>query len=119
MSQYAPKNGAMMFEVATPAGRSVHAGILDFSAAPGTVALPEHLIRNLWGLTTGDGQCQSNVTVTYRRLPKGEAVRIYTSTIVLYYQTVLLHCTILHCSSGTCAIYDRAYSSFNGPYNSK
>lgn len=71
MSQDAPKNGAMMFEISTGAGRSVHAGVLDFSAAPGTVALPEHLIRNLWGLTTGDGHCHGDVTVTYKRLPKG------------------------------------------------
>ena len=71
MSQDAPKNGAMMFEISTGAGRSVHAGVLDFSAPPGTVALPEHLIRNLWGLTTGDGHCHGDVTVTYKRLPKG------------------------------------------------
>ena len=71
MSQDAPKNGAMLFQLATSAGRSVHAGVLDFSAAPGTVAIPEHLIRNLWGLTTCDGQCHGDVIVTYKKLPKG------------------------------------------------
>lgn len=71
MSQDAPKNGAMLFELATSAGRSVHAGVLDFSAAHGTVAVPEHLIRNLWGLTTCDGQCHGHVIVTYEKLPKG------------------------------------------------
>ena len=71
MSQDAPKNGAMLFELATSAGRSVHAGVLDFSAAHGTVAVPEHLIRNLWGLTTCDGQCHGHVIVTYKKLPKG------------------------------------------------
>ncbi|KAL3156060.1 hypothetical protein ABBQ32_013048 [Trebouxia sp. C0010 RCD-2024] len=75
MSQDAPKNGAMLFELATSAGRSVHAGVLDFSATLGTVAVPAHLIRNLWGLTTCDGQCHGDVIVTYRRLPKGTYVR--------------------------------------------
>lgn len=74
MSQDAPKNGAMLFEVSTPAGRTLHAGVLDFAAASGTVALPEHLIRNLWGLTTGDGQCHGQVTVTYKKLSKGAHV---------------------------------------------
>lgn len=73
MSQDAPKNGAMLFELSTSAGRSLHAGVLDFSAAQGTVGVPEHLIRNLWGLTTGDGQCHGHVIVTYKKLPKGIA----------------------------------------------
>ena len=71
MSQDAPKNGAMLFELATSAGRSLHAGVLDFTAAQGTVGVPEHLIRNLWGLTTGDGQCHGHIIVTYQKLPKG------------------------------------------------
>ena len=71
MSQDAPKNGAMLFELSTSVGRSLHAGVLDFSAAQGTVGVPEHLIRNLWGLTTGDGQCHGHVVVTYKKLPKG------------------------------------------------
>ena len=73
MSQDAPKNGAMLFELSTSAGRTLHAGVLDFSAAQGTVGVPEHLIRNLWGLTTGDGQCHGHVIVTYKKLPKGIA----------------------------------------------
>ncbi len=76
MSQDAPKNGAMLFELSTSAGRSLHAGVLDFSAAQGTVGVPEHLIRNLWGLTTGDGQCHGHVIVTYRKLPKGIATAV-------------------------------------------
>lgn len=72
MSQDAPKNGAMLFQLSTSAGRSLHAGVLDFSAVPGTIGVPEHLIRNLWGLTTGDGQCHGHVIVTYKRLPKGQ-----------------------------------------------
>ena len=71
MSQDAPKNGAMLFELSTSAGRSIHAGVLDFSAAQGTVGIPEHIIRNLWGLTTGDGQCHGHVIVSYKKLPKG------------------------------------------------
>lgn len=71
MSQDAPKNGAMLFELSTSVGRSLHAGVLDFSAAQGTVGVPEHLIRNLWGLTTRDGRCHGHVVVTYKKLPKG------------------------------------------------
>ena len=83
MSQDAPKNGAMLFELSTSAGRSLHAGVLDFSAAQGTIGVPEHLIRNLWGLTTGDGQCHGHVIVTYRKLPKGIASAVLQPSIAL------------------------------------
>lgn len=83
MAQDAPKNGAMLFELATSAGRSVHAGVLDFAAAQGTVAIPEHLIRNLWGLTTCDGQCHGHIIVTYKKLPKGVLVAHTIPSFVL------------------------------------
>lgn len=88
MSQDAPKNGAMLFELATSAGRSVHAGVLDFSAAHGTVAIPQHLIRNLWGLTTCDGQCHGHVIVTYKKLPKGTSS---TTTACLHIFLLAMH----------------------------
>lgn len=81
MSQDAPKNGAMLFELSTSVGRSLHAGVLDFSAAQGTVGVPEHLIRNLWGLTTGDGQCHGHVVVTYKKLPKGTLSNVSAYTV--------------------------------------
>ena len=98
MAQGAPKNGAMLFKLATSAGRSVHAGVLDFSAAQGTVAVPEHLIRNMWGLTTCDGKCHGHVTVTYKKLPKGTA--IFSAACPPFClqpdTTCLLCCTWLH-----------------------
>ena len=39
MSQDAPRNGAMFFELSSLGGRT-HAGVLDFSAPPGTLVLP-------------------------------------------------------------------------------
>ena len=38
--QGAPRNGAMLFEVTTPGGCTTHAGLLDFTAAEGFIALP-------------------------------------------------------------------------------
>ncbi len=93
MSQDAPKNGAMLFELSTSAGRSLHAGVLDFSAAQGTVGVPEHLIRNLWGLTTGDGQCHGHVIVTYKKLPKGIATAVMQPSIALQCCSQALHCS--------------------------
>ncbi len=99
MLQDAPKNGAMLFELSTSAGRSLHAGVLDFSAAQGTVGVPEHLIRNLWGLTTGNGQCHGHVIVTYRKLPKGIATAVLQPNIALQYGRLTWDCKIAakHC----------------------
>lgn len=94
MSQDAPKNGAMLFELSTSAGRSLHAGVLDFSAAQGTVGVPEHLIRNLWGLTTGDGQCHGHVIVTYRKLSKGTATTVVQPSIALQFGSQAFRCSV-------------------------
>ena len=98
MSQDAPKNGAMLFELSTSAGRSLHAGVLDFSAAQGTVGVPEHLIRNLWGLTTGDGQCHGHVIVTYKKLPKGiaDALSNVAKRCIAMLQHNRLHWSVNH-----------------------
>lgn len=49
MSMDAPKNGAMMFELATSSGRTTHAGVLEFTAPEGQVHLPRKVVRCLWG----------------------------------------------------------------------
>ncbi len=68
MAQDAMKNGAMLFELQWE-GRRTHAGLLDFTAVEGTVALTAHTARNLFGsLEITSGQ---RVTVTYRKLAKG------------------------------------------------
>lgn len=72
MSQDAPKNGAMFFEIKTPGGSRMHSGLLEFTAPEGVVLLPRSVVQCLWGL---DGSCQGRVTVTYRRLDKGTFVR--------------------------------------------
>jgi hypothetical protein len=40
MDQNAYKNGPMFFKLTTAGGSSTHAGVLEFSAAEGFVALP-------------------------------------------------------------------------------
>lgn len=49
MEQGAPGNGALTFEVRTPSGASTHAGVLEFTAPEGTVALPAKVAACLWG----------------------------------------------------------------------
>lgn len=73
MRQDAPKNGAQLFEIASSSGRT-HAGVLDFTAVEGTVAMPPLVARNLFGSEAGVPHGQS-VKVTYRRLQKGEYAR--------------------------------------------
>ncbi|GMH35773.1 hypothetical protein BSKO_03641 [Bryopsis sp. KO-2023] len=72
MDQGSSRNGAMLFEVATPSGRSTHAGLLEFTAAEGTVGLPRKVIRSLWG---PEGECSGTVTVSYKRLEDGKYAR--------------------------------------------
>lgn len=71
MDQDAPKNGPMFFRLATAGGSTTHAGVLEFSAAEGFVALPRKVIRSLWGPNATEASCDGKVTVTYVRLPKG------------------------------------------------
>ena len=51
MSQGAPKNGAMFFEVSAPNGAKTHAGVLEFTAPEGVVLLPEKVVNCLWGMS--------------------------------------------------------------------
>ena len=53
MNQGASKNGGLLFELKTPSGRATHAGLLEFTAPEGTVALPKKVIRSLWGPEVG------------------------------------------------------------------
>lgn len=71
MAQQAYKNGSIIFEVAHPNGRRTHVGVLDFTAAEGTVQLPEHVARCLFGPDSGADECSGLVMVRYSRLPKG------------------------------------------------
>ncbi|CAL5229441.1 g12764 [Coccomyxa viridis] len=73
MRQDAPKNGAQLFEIASTSGRT-HAGVLDFTAVEGTIAVPPLVARNLFGPEAGASQDRT-VAVTYRRLQKGEYAR--------------------------------------------
>lgn len=105
MDQDAPKNGAMLFEVAVSNGGKTHAGVLEFTAPEGVVLLPEKVANWLWGLpagsssSAGDGadvsssytragsptsaagpastssRCSGHAWLRYKRLPKGTYVR--------------------------------------------
>ena len=48
----------------------LHAGVLEFTAVEGTIAVPPLVARNLFGAEAGVPQGHS-VTVTYRKLQKG------------------------------------------------
>lgn len=50
MSQDAPKNGAMLFEVTASNGGKTYAGVLEFTAPEGVALLPEKVANCLWGL---------------------------------------------------------------------
>ena len=69
MSQDAPKNGAMFFQITTAHGRSTHVSVLDFTARLDSVDLPSQVVASLWPSETL--QPEEKVTVTYRRLEKG------------------------------------------------
>lgn len=72
MQQDAYKNGPMFFRLETAAGSFTHAGLLEFSAAEGFVALPLKVIRSLWGPNATEEECSGRLKVSYRRLPTGE-----------------------------------------------
>ncbi|PRW60527.1 Ubiquitin fusion degradation 1 [Chlorella sorokiniana] len=72
MQQDAYKNGPMFFRLETAAGSFTHAGLLEFSAAEGFVALPLKVIRSLWGPNATEDDCAGRLKVSYRRLPTGE-----------------------------------------------
>ena len=70
MGQDAPKNGTMFFQIQTSRGISTHVSVLEFTAPAGTVGLPSEVIASLW--PSGELPSDEQVTVTYRRLEKGE-----------------------------------------------
>lgn len=76
MRQDAPRNGAMLFELGHPNGRTTHAGLLEYTAPEGTVALPTKVLRCLWGPDAVPEECFGRISVKYRRLPKGTFVRL-------------------------------------------
>lgn len=75
MSQDAPKNGTMFFEIRTAQGRSTHVSVLEFTAGAGTVGLPSQVVASLW--PSGVIPSGEHVTVTYRRLEKGMHWALY------------------------------------------
>lgn len=72
MAQRASKNGALLFELTAENGRLTHAGVLDFSAPEGTVAIPPHVASCLWE----SGTCEGKVLVRYKRLLDGKFARL-------------------------------------------
>ena len=68
MAQHASKNGLMYFELLTASGTRTHASVLDFSAAPGSISLPQQTSRSLFGAASSP---QGRLQVTYTTLPKG------------------------------------------------
>lgn len=81
LDQNASKNGAYFFELESQTGRKTHAGLLEFTAAEGFIALPQKVLRCLWGpdadtefledTTSNTANEAIRVKVSYRRLVKG------------------------------------------------
>lgn len=72
MQQRASKNGALLFELTAENGHQTHAGVLDFSAPEGTIAIPPHVANCLWE----SGTCEGKVLVRYKRLLDGKFARL-------------------------------------------
>ena len=49
MRQEAFRNGALLFELTAENGNRTHVGVLHFSAAEGSILVPPHARRCLWG----------------------------------------------------------------------
>jgi len=73
LNQDAYKNGAYFFELKHPSGRKTHAGLLNFTAAEGFIALPRKVGRCLFGpdaLVQDTDVCEGFLEIAYRKLPK-------------------------------------------------
>jgi len=79
MRMDAPKNGAMLFELATPSGRASHAGVLDFTGPEGAVLLPRKVVRSLWGREATEPV--GSVRVRYVVLEKGTFARFQPASV--------------------------------------
>ena len=76
--------GTPFFELRTASGARTHVGVLEYSAAEGTVALPLQVIRSLWGPDATLDAATGLLRVKFVRLNKGMqdlvamCIRIYT-----------------------------------------
>lgn len=73
LSLDAQKNGAPFFELRHPlSGCRTHAGVLEYTAAEGFVALPRKVVRSIWGPDAQDDRDVGGyLDIRYCRLPKG------------------------------------------------
>ena len=87
LNQEAMRNGAYFFELKHPSGRSTHAGLLEFTAAEGFVALPRKVARCLWGPNADPAACEGELHVSYKRLPKATRA-VFQPRSALFQETV-------------------------------
>lgn len=71
LQQDAMVAGTPFFELRTASGARTHVGVLDYSAAEGTVALPLQVIRSLWGPDATLDAATGLLHVKFVRLNKG------------------------------------------------
>lgn len=64
--------GTPYFEVRAASGARTHVGVLDYSAAEGTVALPLQVVRSLWGPDATLDAASGLLHVKFVRLDKGD-----------------------------------------------
>jgi ubiquitin fusion degradation protein 1 len=90
LNQDAFKNGAYFFELKHASGRRTHAGLLDFTAAEGFIALPRKVGRCLFGVDAAVSDadiCEGTLEVAYRRLPKATKA-IFQPRSALFQQAI-------------------------------
>lgn len=72
LQQNATVAGAPYFELRTASGATTHAGVLDYSAAEGTIGLPLQVVRSLWGPDATLEAASGLLHIKFVRLDKGE-----------------------------------------------
>jgi hypothetical protein len=71
LQQNAMVAGTPYFELRTVSGARTHAGVLDYSAAEGTIALPLQVVRSLWGPDASLEAATGLLHIKFVRLDKG------------------------------------------------
>lgn len=71
LQQNAMVAGTPYFELCTASGARTHAGVLDYSATAGTIALPLQVVRSLWGPDATLEAAAGLLHVKFVRLDKG------------------------------------------------
>lgn len=70
MRQEAFKNQTIIFELTAENGNRTHVGVLKFEAEEGTIQIPPHVMRCLWGPEVRLSFKTDNSTIVFRERTK-------------------------------------------------